>query len=144
MGSLVATRGLFVEADIVASLEKSIAFICGRFGFASKEEFKWSRRSTSWMRTNLLLGARKEFLLHVVQTCKDLEATAGVVISDETSRTPHSSTRIFLHQCLEAIQNGMAYVTAWCIAMNALSTDSNFVRILQEAELVVSSVTSWI
>lgn len=103
--------GLFVEADIVASLEKSIAFICGRFGVPSKEEFKRSPGSTSWMRTNLVLGARKEFFLHVVQTCKDLEATAGVVISDETSRTPHSSTRIFLHQCLGAIQNGTAYGT---------------------------------
>lgn len=92
MGSLVATGGLFVEADIVACLEKSIAFICGRFGVPSKEECKWSPRSTSWMRTNLVLGARKEFFLHVVQTCKDHEATASVVISDEISRTPHSST----------------------------------------------------
>lgn len=183
LGSLVASGGLFIEADNIASLEKSIGFTCKQFGFPTGEEFKWSPRATSWMRTNLVNEDRRDFFLSVIRTCKDHDASVTVVIGDETSRTPHSSLnhqefvtkmliervnwlarskhttalivadrpggnrtteRVFLHQCLEAIQRGTGYVTPQNIAINTLSTDSHLVRILQAADLFVSSVTSFV
>jgi hypothetical protein len=183
LGSLVATGGLFVEADNIASLEKSIGFICRQFGFPPGEEFKWSPRAGSWMRANLVDATRRDFFLSVIQTCKDHDAIVTVIISDETSRTPRTSSnhqefvtkmliervdwlarskhtaalivadrpggnktteRLFLHQCLEAIQRGTGFVTPRNIAINMLSTDSHLVRILQAADLLVSSVTSFV
>jgi hypothetical protein len=61
MGSLVATGGLFVDADNIASLEKSIDFACKRAGFPSGEEFKWSPRVNAWMRKNLVGQSRHDF-----------------------------------------------------------------------------------
>jgi hypothetical protein len=183
MGSLVATGGLLVDADNLASLEKSIEFACTRAGFPSGEEFKWSPRANAWMRKSLVDDTRRDFFLAVAQTCKDHDATATVIVSDETSRTPLSCTthqefvtkmliervnwlarakqstalivsdrpggnattdRIFLAQCLEAIQKGTGYVTPKHIAINAVSTDSKLIRLLQAADLFVSCVTAFV
>jgi hypothetical protein len=45
---------------------------------------------------------------------------------------------------LEAIQTGTGHVNPKNIAINTLSTDSHLVRILQAADLFVSSVTSFV
>jgi len=182
MGSLVATGGLLVECDAIASLERSIAYICKQFGFPPGEEFKRSPRTNSWMHGNLIGCHRHDFFLWVIQTCSDHGAKATVIISDETSSTPLSSPshsefvtkmliervnwlakykqttaiivadrpgggtrqeRAFLSQCMQNIQNGTGYVMPERIAINALSTDSKFVRLLQTADLIVSCVTAF-
>jgi hypothetical protein len=50
----------------------------------------------------------------------------------------------FLEQCLETIQSGTSYVLPEHISVNALSTDSRFIRLLQAADLVVGSVTAFV
>ncbi len=181
VGSLVATGGVFVDGDSVASLERSISYICKQFGFPSGQEFKWSPRPGLWMRTNLVDQNRREFFLWVVRTCADHNVKATVIISDETSNTPSSCAshtdfvtkmliervnwlakserttaiivvdrpgggarqeRVFLSQCLQIIQSGTGYVLPERIAINTLSTDSHFVRLLQAADLVASCVTA--
>jgi hypothetical protein len=69
--------------------------------------------------------------------------TTVVIVADRPGGNV-TTERVFLHQCLEAIQNGTGYVTPQSIAINTLSTDSHFVRMLQAADLVVSSVTAFV
>jgi hypothetical protein len=48
----------------------------------------------------------------------------------------------FLETCLETIQSGTPYVRPRRIALNALSTSSHFVRLLQAADVVTSCTTA--
>jgi hypothetical protein len=50
----------------------------------------------------------------------------------------------FLADCLEVIQSGTPYLRPQRIALNALSTSSHFVRLLQTADLVTGCVTAYI
>jgi hypothetical protein len=50
----------------------------------------------------------------------------------------------FLAQCLETIQDGTPYVRPTRIALNALSTSSHFVRLLQAADLFTGCVTAYV
>ena len=183
MGELVATGGVFVGSDQVASLERSIAYICKAFGFPALEEFKWSPRQNSWMHHNLIEENRREFFLWVLRTCVDHHVKATVLVCDTQYRTNQTgdshatfvvklliervnwlaksarsqaliiadrpggglgTERAFLQRCLETIQNGTEYVLPENIAVNAVSTDSHLIRILQAADLVVSCVTAFI
>jgi hypothetical protein len=56
----------------------------------------------------------------------------------------HAEEENFLARCLETIQNGTPYVRPARIALNALSTSSHFVRLLQTADLFTGSVTSYV
>ena len=88
MGALVATGGLFISCDQIASLERNLASICRNCGLPPREEFKWSPRAGSWMRANLIGHNRQDFFLSVVRTCADHSAVATVLISDSTSNVP--------------------------------------------------------
>jgi hypothetical protein len=92
VGPLVATGGLFVNGDKLASLEHTLNFICSCFRFPGGEEFKWSPRRTSWMHQHLLEAQRREFLEWVMRTCADHEAIATVLVSDTLSAVPHGCT----------------------------------------------------
>lgn len=50
----------------------------------------------------------------------------------------------FLESCLNAIQSGTPYVRPKRIALNALSTSSHFVRLLQAADLITGCTTALI
>ncbi len=50
----------------------------------------------------------------------------------------------FLERCLETIQSGTPYLRPERIALNALSTSSHFVRLLQVADLVTGCTTALI
>ena len=50
----------------------------------------------------------------------------------------------FLGQCLDTIQEGTPFVRPARIALNALSTSSHFVRLLQAADLFTGIVTSYV
>jgi hypothetical protein len=50
----------------------------------------------------------------------------------------------FLADCLEVIQSGTPYLRPQRIALNALSTSSHFVRLLQTADLVTGCVTAYV
>jgi hypothetical protein len=50
----------------------------------------------------------------------------------------------FLADCLEVIQSGTPYLRPERIALNALSTSSHFVRLLQTADLVTGCVTAYV
>jgi hypothetical protein len=50
----------------------------------------------------------------------------------------------FLAQCLETIQDGTPYVRPERIALNALSTSSHFIRLLQAADLFTGCVMAYL
>ena len=88
VGQLVAVGGLFVDCEQVASLERSIDYICRMHGFPPGEEFKWSPRANSWMHRSLTNQCRQEFFSRVIRTCADHSGIVTVLISDTTSRKP--------------------------------------------------------
>lgn len=102
MGPLVATGGLFVAGDDLASLERSLESICRRVGFPANEEFKWSPRRGSWMYHGLVEGARREFFAEILGICSTHHTTAVIILSDSTSRTPNdcANHEIFMTKML--------------------------------------------
>ena len=92
MGSLLATGGLFIAGDNLATLEKSLEELCQKTGFPKNEEFKWSPRRGSWMHCGLVDDARKGFFADVLKICATNHATAVIILSDSTSRTPCDCT----------------------------------------------------
>jgi hypothetical protein len=88
MGPLLATGGIFVAGDDLASLERSLETLCQRVAFPANEEFKWSPRRGSWMHHGLVDDARREFFVGVLKICTTHHATAVIILSDSTSRTP--------------------------------------------------------
>jgi hypothetical protein len=69
--------------------------------------------------------------------------STALIVSDRPGGNA-TTDRVFLAQCLEAIQKGTGYVTPKHIAINTLSTDSTLIRLLQAADLFVSSVTAFV
>lgn len=88
MGPLLATGGLFIAGDDLASLERSLEDLCQRIGFPANEEFKWSPRRSSWMHHGLVEGARREFFANVLGICSMHHSTAVIILSDSNYRTP--------------------------------------------------------
>ncbi|MDE3033511.1 MAG: hypothetical protein KGI56_07590, partial [Acidobacteriota bacterium] len=54
MGTLFSIGGLLVEESKADSLRDILEGLCLRLGFPHGEEFKWSPKPKSWMRSNLV------------------------------------------------------------------------------------------
>lgn len=114
MGSLVASGGLFVHGDRLASMERALNAICVETGFPPNEEFKWSPRRDMWMHQNLVAERRRGFFSSIIQICVDHQAKALVIISDCDSRTPSDCTthEIFVTKMLLERVNNLAVSVA--------------------------------
>ncbi len=114
MGSLVASGGLFVHGDSLASMERALNALCAETGFPPNEEFKWSPRRDMWMHQNLVAERRQVFFSSIVQICADHQAKALVIISDCDSRTPSDCTthEIFVTKMLLERVNNLAVSAA--------------------------------
>jgi hypothetical protein len=88
MGPLIATGGLLVDGDQLASLETSLRLLCSSVGFPANEEFKWSPRRNTWMHHQLVAERRQTFFRDALQCCIQHQATATVIISETDSHTP--------------------------------------------------------
>jgi hypothetical protein len=110
MGPLLATGGLFIAGDDLASLERSLEGLCHRVGFPANEEFKWSPRRGSWMHHELVEGARREFFAEVLGICSIHHAIAVIILSDSTCHTPNDrdSHEIFTTKMLIERVNKLA------------------------------------
>lgn len=86
--------------------------------------------------TILLLIERIEWL--AARSARDV-----VVVFDRPGGA-RAQEENFLAACLEKIQNGTPYVRPARIALNALSTSSHFVRLLQVADVVTGSVAAYV
>ena len=114
MGSLVASGGLFIHGDRLASMERALNVLCTDVGFPPNEEFKWSPRRDMWMHQNLVAERRQAFFSSVIQTCADHQAKALVIISDCDSRTPSDciNHEIFVTKMLIERVNNLAVSAA--------------------------------
>jgi len=87
MGPLVATGGLIVPAETCGWLEAALNQACADIGFPDGEEFKWSPRRGTWMRSNLIENHRRDFFQRVLDKAREADARVLVVIED-TDRNP--------------------------------------------------------
>jgi hypothetical protein len=183
MGRIVSVGGIYVPSASVNALERSLNDLCTRTGFPPGEEFKWSPGREDWMRQGLVMQARHQFFLSVINQCADNRVRVVVAISDTLSKHPRTcgshedfavqmlieriqwlasragqdvivvfdrpggaqaQEETFLARCLETIQEGTPFVRPDRIALNALSTSSHFVRLLQAADLFNGVCTSFV
>ena len=80
-----------------------------------------------------------QLLIERIERLAAAEGNDAVIVFDRPGGA-HAQDDSFLVQCLETIQAGTAYVRPNRIALNALSTGSHFIRLLQAADLVAGCV----
>ncbi len=114
MGPLVASGGLFIHGDRLASMERALNALCADAGFPPNGEFKWSPLRDMWMHQNLIAEQRQAFFASIIQTCADHQAKALVIISDCDSRTPSDCAKheIFVTKMLIERVNNLAVSAA--------------------------------
>lgn len=71
-------------------------------------------------------------------------ATRDVVVVFDRPGGAQAEEESFLAGCLETIQNGTSFLRPERIALNALSTSSHFVRLLQVADLFTGCITAYV
>lgn len=69
--------------------------------------------------------------------------TDGIVISDRPGGDRRDEDK-FLTNCLETIESDTNYIQHDCIALNVLSANSKYIRLLQAADLVTSCTLAFI
>lgn len=93
MGCLIGVGGLIVDADNLASTEKSLETLCTTdFSFPEEEVFKWSPAKSDWFRTNVVEGRRIEFIGRVFQILAMNDVKAVVAICDETKSKANATS----------------------------------------------------
>jgi hypothetical protein len=82
----------------------------------------------------------------LIERIEGLAVRAGrdVIVVFDRPGGAHADEESFLAGCLETIQVGTRFVRPARIALNALSTSSHFMRLLQAADLVTGCVTSYV
>lgn len=85
-------------------------------------------------------------IMAIIERIERLAVNAGrdVVVVFDRPGGAHADEETFLAHCLETIQDGSPFVRPTRIALNALSTSSHFVRLLQAADLVTGCVTAFV
>lgn len=85
-------------------------------------------------------------ILLLIERIEWLASMAGrdVVVVFDRPGGAQAQEENFLARCLETIQDGTPFLRPKRIALNALSTSSHFVRLLQAADLVTGCVTSFV
>lgn len=71
MGRVISFGGVLVEAEKLASLERSLGAVTSAFGFPDGEEFKWSPHRKTWMHENLIGDSRDAFIVHILGVAKE-------------------------------------------------------------------------
>jgi hypothetical protein len=71
-------------------------------------------------------------------------ARRDVIVVFDRPGGAHANEENFLATCLETIQTGTPFIRPERIALNALSTSSHFVRLLQTADLITGCVTGYV
>lgn len=69
--------------------------------------------------------------------------TDGIVISDRPGGGRKDEDK-FLSNCLETIEAGTAYIKPDCIALNVLSANSKYIRLLQAADLITACTLAFV
>jgi hypothetical protein len=80
-----------------------------------------------------------QMLIERIERLAAAEGSDAVIVFDRPGGAQDQDDS-FLAQCLETIQDGTAYVRPNRIALNALSTGSHFIRLLQAADVVAGCV----
>jgi hypothetical protein len=91
--------------------------------------------------------SHEEFVVQLlIERVEWLAANAGrdVIVVFDRPGGAHADEENFLADCLEVIQSGTPYLRPQRIALNALSTSSHFVRLLQVADLCAGCVTAFV
>src|ERR1700730_15870887 len=86
--------------------------------------------------TTLMLIERIEWLA--------TRAARDVIVVFDRPGGAHCQEENFLARCLETIQDGTPFVRPARIALNALSTSSHFVRLLQAADVFTGCVSAYV
>ncbi len=73
-----------------------------------------------------------------------VNADRDVVVVFDRPGGAYADEENFLARCLERIQDGTPFVRPARIALNALSTSSHFVRLLQAADLFTGCITAFV
>jgi hypothetical protein len=91
-------------------------------------------------------SSHEHFIVQLlIERIERLAASAGrdaVIVFDRPGGAKAQEDD-FLAQCLETIQDGTPYVRPERIALNALSTSSHFIRLLQTADLFTGCVMAY-
>lgn len=87
MGSLMAVGGIHVPEASIPDLENKIEELCMETGFPQNEIFKWSPGRELWLHGNLILEERQEFFIRVLNLVQWVEATATIIIEDNSYDT---------------------------------------------------------
>ena len=82
MGPLVAAGAVGIPETAIRVLELQLSRICTSFGFPEGEEFKWSPGRDLWMASNLVADKRETFFREVLETARQHQVTATVVIEE--------------------------------------------------------------
>ena len=92
-------------------------------------------------------SSHEHFIVQLlIERIERLAASAGrdtVIVFDRPGGAKAQEDD-FLAQCLETIQDGTPYVRPERIALNALSTSSHFIRLLQAADLFTGCVMAYL
>ena len=85
-------------------------------------------------------------IMLLIERIEWLASRAGrdVVVVFDRPGGARADEESFLAACLEKIQSGTPFVRPARIALNALSTSSHFVRLLQAADLLTGCVTAFV
>jgi hypothetical protein len=67
----------------------------------------------------------------------------GIVISDRPGGDRKDEDK-FLSNCLETIESGTTYIKPECIALNVLSANSKYIRLLQAADLITACTLAYV
>lgn len=87
MSPLIAAGAIGVPETDIRVLELQLSRICSSFGFPEGEEFKWSPGRDLWMASNLVGTAREQFYQQVLETARQHNVSATVVIEEAGSET---------------------------------------------------------
>jgi len=82
MKPLIGLGGVHVSAENIANLEDAINELCNTYGFPEGEEFKWSPRKDSYMRSNIIEQDRIDFYKKLFEIASNYNVIAIVVASD--------------------------------------------------------------
>ena len=86
MGSLIAIGGFCLNGDKIKELDLNIESVCSKYGFPSREIFKWSPGRELWMWSNLKDERRRNFFLEILDLAKKIKIKGIVIVEDKNHR----------------------------------------------------------
>ncbi|MCH7950746.1 MAG: hypothetical protein IH875_09765, partial [Candidatus Dadabacteria bacterium] len=82
MKPLIGLGGIHVSAEDLSNIEVEMDELCKNYNFPKGEEFKWSPRKGTYMRSNIIEQERIDFYKKLFEIASNYNVIAMVVASD--------------------------------------------------------------